>query len=521
LNHGTIGFYNSGSPVRTLIAHGRLLIWTRGENTFVTTNGSSWTAANLNAGSGNHDYDIHHTPTGFTAFVPSSTAYYPVRTWKAGTDGLAWQEVPSEFNNIRFSENLGSRIFLFASHSIAELHDKDLALTLPAMTDVTVGVGDEVSANVTIRNLGRAIPPGGLWKVKAWLAKNRFYGDTRNIPIGTFDLTAPMPAPGASQSYPVAFTLPNEILTGANYLILQLTGPDDIRETNTANNTVISDTSFVTIPEWEFSVATNGNGQVNRDFAAMRYPHKAQVSLTASAGKGATFTGWSGDAYSPNNQITILMDGHKSVAANFSNRAFLQVFMQGAGSVSGLAELGSYPVGTTAQLTAVPAPGWVFSRWSGASDATTAATSIVMNEADSVTAHFVLPLATWKGQKFTAGELADPAVSGDDADPDNDGVTNWREYLHGSHPKQAGSKGVSPVTLENGFMRVVYTRNLGAEGGATLVCEAARSLAAWNAPDLRERILSTVDGIESVEALLPLTGHETGFLRFRYDPPQP
>ena len=515
----SLGSGNSSSAIRILAAHGRLVAWQQGDSPYVSTDGLTWARGDLAAGAGNSNFDIHHTPDGLTAFVPSSTAYYPVRTWKSGPDGLVWREVPSEFNNIQFSDNLGGRIFLFASHSIAELHDKDLALTLPAMSDVTLGVGDEVAANVTVTNFGRAIPPGGTWKVTAWLAKNRFYGDTRNIPLGTFEITAPMPAPGTSQSYPVSFTLPNHILTGGNFLILSLSGPDAVRETNTANNTVISDTAFVTIPEWEFSVATNGNGQVNRDFAALRYPHKAQVSLTATAGKGAVFTGWAGDAFSPNNQITILMDDHKSVAANFSNRAFLQVFVQGAGSVNGLADLGSYPPGSVAQLTAVPAPGWSFSHWSGASDATTPATDIPMNQPETVTAHFILPLATWKSGKFSAAELADPLISGNGADPDQDGVTNWREYLHGSHPMQAGSRGASTATLENAHLRVVYTRNLGAEGGFSLACEAGRSLAAWNAPDLKERILSTVDGIETVEALLPVNGHGEGFLRFRYPPP--
>lgn len=520
--HSSVGISDSTTfhPFRTLVAHGKMFVFRNGEKFFFSTNGSTWTNPSAPINTTSKQYDIYSTADGFVAFI-GATDSSPVYAVRSGTAALTWTEISLPFNGVREAHNLTDRLFVFSPGVISEIPPYDLALSIPNLASASLGVGDLLSASVTISNFGTAVPSNSRWAVRAWLSRTAVFKDGRDFPIGVFEITDSMPTAGNTKTIPLSFTIPNEIGTGSNYLILSLESIDGIREMNVPNNTAISERAAITIPEWEFSVATNGNGQVNRDFAAMRYPHKAQVSLTASAGKGATFTGWSGDAYSPNNQITILMDGHKSVAANFSNRAFLQVFMQGAGSVSGLAELGSYPVGTTAQLTAVPAPGWVFSRWSGASDATTAATSIVMNEADSVTAHFVLPLATWKGQKFTAGELADPAVSGDDADPDNDGVTNWREYLHGSHPKQAGSKGVSPVTLENGFMRVVYTRNLGAEGGATLVCEAARSLAAWNAPDLRERILSTVDGIESVEALLPLTGHETGFLRFRYDPPQP
>jgi len=520
-NHGSIGFFNSNMPVRTLVAHGRLLIWTSGEKTFVTSNGNSWSAANLNAGAGNHDYDIYHTPDGFTAFVGSIVAYNPVQAWRAGPSGLSWSSIPSPFNSIQYAENLDDRVFLFSKGAIAELHDKDLALTLPSLPAATLGVGDKIAANVTISNFGRAIPSGGLWKVNAWLSKNRFFGDGKNVPLGTFEITAAMPAPGASQSYPVSFTLPNEIRTGDNFLILSLSSPGGIMETNTANNTIISDTAAITIPEWEFSVATNGNGAVNRDFAAARYPHKAQVSLTASAGKGASFTGWGGDALGAESQITVFMDGDKSVQANFSNRATLQVFVNGMGEVTGLPDFGSYPVGNTAQITAVPAPGWEFSHWSGASSVETPAASIPMNASKTATANFVLPVNSWKSSRFNAQQFADSTVSGDGMDPDKDGVPNWREYLHGSHPMDGNSTGATAITIEDGFLRCVYTRNVGAADGGALTCQAGRGLADWTSPDLQERILSTVDGIETVEARIPVAGQGMGFIRFRYDPPQP
>ena len=334
--------------------------------------------------------------------------------------------------------------------------------------------------------------------------------------LGTADITTPMPAPGTSQSYPVSFTLPNQILTGTNFLILTLSGPADVIETNTANNTIISDTAAINIPEWEFSVATNGNGQVNRDFAALRYPHKSQVSLTASAGKGAAFTGWGGDALGAESQITVLMDGNKSVQANFSNRATLQIFVRGAGLVTGLPDLGSYPVGQTAAITAAPAPGWEFSHWSGASAVTTPMASILMNAPKTATANFVLPMAAWKNSHFNPTELADPNISGDDMDPDKDGVPSWKEYLHGSHPMDKDSTGAGPLTMEGGFLRCIYTRNLGAANGASVTCQAGRTLSDWNTPDLQERILSTTDGIETIEARIPTTGQGKGFFRFMH-----
>ena len=144
-----------------------------------------------------------------------------------------------------------------------------------------------------------------------------------------------------------------------------------------------------------------------------------------------------------------------------------------------------------------------------------------MSASTTVTAHFVLPLATWKSSKFSAQQLANPAISGDQMDPDGDGFTNWMEYLHGSHPMENNSRGAAPVTIEDGFLRCVYTRNLGAAGGASLTCRAGRELADWNSQDLQQRILSTVDGMETVEARLPVAGEGKGFIRFRYNQAQP
>ncbi len=519
-NHGTIGFFNSSSQVKVLMAHGKILIWQRGESTFVSSTGTSWSKANISAGSGNNDYDIHHTPEGFTGFVPSSSAYYPVRTWKSNQQGMSWSEVPSEFNNIQFSENLGSRIFIFASSYIAELNFNDLALTIPNLNASSMGVGDLLTTNVRVTNFGRTIPVDSSWKVTAWLAKNRYFGDGKSVPLGICPLIGAMPNPGGTADYPVSFTLPNDLRTGANYVILVLSNDSGIVENNLPNNTAFSDTPSITIPEWSFSVLTNGNGQVNRDFAAMRYPHKAQVSLTATAGKGATFTGWSGDGYSPNNQITILMDGNKTLAANFSNRATLQVFVRGAGSVDGVADQGSYALGASASLTAAPASGWEFSHWSDDVSSTQVATSVVMNEPKVITAHFILPVATWKSRHFSSAQLADAAVSGDNQDPDGDGLKNWQEYLHSSHPLDARSRGMSPVTMEGGMLRCLYTRNLGAVNGGTVLSQASRDLTQWNAPGLQERVISTVEGVETIEVRFPSTAPR-GFLRMQYHATSP
>jgi hypothetical protein len=47
------------------------------------------------------------------------------------------------------------------------------------------------------------------------------------------------------------------------------------------------------------------------------------------------------------------------------------------------------------------------------------------------------PYQMWQQNNFTAGELADPTISGDNADPDGDGMPNLMEYAFNLNPKAA------------------------------------------------------------------------------------
>jgi hypothetical protein len=50
--------------------------------------------------------------------------------------------------------------------------------------------------------------------------------------------------------------------------------------------------------------------------------------------------------------------------------------------------------------------------------------------------------AAWQAQKFTSAELADPTISGPNADPDHDGIPNLMEYALGLEPKSFASSGL-------------------------------------------------------------------------------
>ncbi len=56
---------------------------------------------------------------------------------------------------------------------------------------------------------------------------------------------------------------------------------------------------------------------------------------------------------------------------------------------------------------------------------------------------------TWRTNHFTQIELTDPMISGDDADPDGDGIHNWLEHLLGGLPKTA-STDILPISRTAG-----------------------------------------------------------------------
>jgi hypothetical protein len=60
--------------------------------------------------------------------------------------------------------------------------------------------------------------------------------------------------------------------------------------------------------------------------------------------------------------------------------------------------------------------------------------------------------AAWKATYFTAAELANPSISGDDADPDGDSLSNSAEFIAGTNPRDAQSYlGLGAVRTETGL----------------------------------------------------------------------
>ncbi len=130
------------------------------------------------------------------------------------------------------------------------------------------------------------------------------------------------------------------------------------------------------------------------------------------------------------------------------------------------------------------------------------------------------PFDHWRKSRFTAGELLDPQISGDDADPDNDGVKNLLEFLTGHLPKTADANGVAirgTETVSGGtYLTLTYDRV--PRNGLNGIPQVSTDLMEWrDGPSfVQETLLSDTGLIQNVKArsLTPM-GPGKEFIRLK------
>ena len=126
----------------------------------------------------------------------------------------------------------------------------------------------------------------------------------------------------------------------------------------------------------QYSLTVNinppGGGSVSKNPNKSTYVYNEQVSVTATANPGYTFSNWSGDASGLANPTTITMNGNKTVTANFTQNPPSQYTLtininpSGSGSVSKNPDKSTYTNGEQVILTATANPGYTFTNWTGA-----------------------------------------------------------------------------------------------------------------------------------------------------------
>lgn len=115
------------------------------------------------------------------------------------------------------------------------------------------------------------------------------------------------------------------------------------------------------------------------------------------------------------------------------------------------------------------------------------------------------PWLVWQAAQFTAGDLANAAISGDNADPDRDGLANLAEFAFRLPPK---SGSVSPVTISSLAADAVFVNFPLNVDASDLVVRVQHStdLASWSSTGVTyENVGAVVDGVQTIRARVPRT----------------
>lgn len=148
---------------------------------------------------------------------------------------------------------------------------------------------------------------------------------------------------------------------------------------------------------YTLTMAQYGNGAVTPPVGSHAYSTGASVNITATPATNWSFVNWTGDvgtvADANSANTTVSMDDDYVITANFNRVAgTLTMSKSGSGNVTPSIGSQTYPVGTSMNITATPAAGWKFKNWTGdvstVADASSANTTITMNDDYNVTANF-------------------------------------------------------------------------------------------------------------------------------------
>lgn len=127
------------------------------------------------------------------------------------------------------------------------------------------------------------------------------------------------------------------------------------------------------------------------------------------------------------------------------------------------------------------------------------------------------PVDEWRFANFTSTELHNPAISGDLADPDADGLANLMEYALGRPPKTRDLNPFDP-RMESDHFTLTYTR-LKSARDVSLALDTCTKLGSWDSnPALFEQV-SCIDETSMqriiVRLTAPVSSHVTAYVRLR------
>lgn len=132
----------------------------------------------------------------------------------------------------------------------------------------------------------------------------------------------------------------------------------------------------------------------------------------------------------------------------------------------------------------------------------------------TVTLTVTTTFASWQAGHFTAPDLIDPAISGDGADPDGDGLKNLLEYAFHLDPKLPSPGSLPSSTLDPIYVSIIYRRAIAATD-LIFTVEQSLDFITWTVAAPTNVILAD-DGItQTIKAQVARSGAPSKYLRLR------
>ncbi|HUU06649.1 MAG TPA: hypothetical protein VMZ49_12325, partial [Patescibacteria group bacterium] len=101
------------------------------------------------------------------------------------------------------------------------------------------------------------------------------------------------------------------------------------------------------------------------------------------------FDSWSGDASGTSSPVTVLMNGNKTVTANFVRQYTLTIVAGDGGTTDPLPGTYTYDTGTVVNILATASASYRFGNWSGDASGSANPVHVVMDRNKNLTANFV------------------------------------------------------------------------------------------------------------------------------------
>ncbi|MBN2349039.1 MAG: InlB B-repeat-containing protein [Bacteroidales bacterium] len=205
-------------------------------------------------------------------------------------------------------------------------------------------------------------------------------------------------SPGTSQ-WPAGYVVQVTAIpaTGSGYVFTGWSGAatgssNPVNITMNSNKTLTANFAIL----YTLTVNANPTGSGYFSPGGGTYPAGQVINVTAIPVSGYRFTGWSGAASGSANPVSITMNSSKTLTGNFERVYILTTTAtpsdKGIITPSG----GTYSANTVISVTATPAPGYIFSGWTGSVTSFDNPLSITMDANKSLNAAFIQEINFWK-----------------------------------------------------------------------------------------------------------------------------